>query len=276
MLRVRIAWSLFLLIALCAVLRSVTLAFGWDHPLLLWVDAFLFGFPVLFLFLIALQSLGAIKGMIFLGLTFIISSASELAAIHGLVNLFGGDYSYRGGSLQVWGLPIIVPFYWSGFIFMGYSVVSAGYTWTRRSKPARNKSGIGPLLLLILLDGISVVAVDMCMDPICAQAGIWTWIPEGYFFGVPISNFFGWLLVTVLCTGFFRTLEYLYPTGMSQTAERLLLIPVLGYGLLGLGFFFQTFIFHSPSLLALLPFVTIIPVFLIVLALYVLYEKKRA
>ena len=159
---------------------------------------------------------------------------------------------------------------------MGYSVVSAGYTWTRRSKPARNKSGIGPLLLLILLDGISVVAVDICMDPICAQAGIWTWVPNGCFFGVPISNFVGWFLVTVLCTGLFRTLEYAYPTGMSETAERISIIPVLGYGLLGPGFFFQTFIFNSPSILALLPFVTIVPVFFVVLALYVLYKKKRA
>ena len=116
MLKVRIFWSLFLLMAICAVLRNVTLAFGWDHPLLLWVDAFLFGFPVIFLFLIAHQLLGAIKGVIFMGLAFIISSASELAAIHGLVNLFGGAYSYRGGSLQAWGLPIIVPFLWTGLL----------------------------------------------------------------------------------------------------------------------------------------------------------------
>ena len=274
-LRVRIVWSLFSLMTICAVSRSVTFAFGWDHPLLLWVDAFLFVFPVLFLFLIVLQLLGAIKGMTFLGLAFIISSASELAAIHGLVNLFGGAYSYRGGSLQVWGLPIIVPFYWTGFIFMGYSVVSAGYAWTGRSKPARNRSGIGPLLLLVLLDGLSVVAVDMCMDPICVQAGIWTWVHEGCFFGVPIGNFVGWFLVTVLCTGLFRMLEYLYPTGMSKTAERLLIIPVLGYGLLGLGFFLQTIIMKTPSILALLPFITIIPVFLVVLAQYLFNQKKE-
>jgi uncharacterized membrane protein len=273
-LRVRTVWSLFLLTAICAVSRSVTLAFGWDHPLLSWVDAFLFAFPALLLFPIVLQVLGMIKGMTFLALAFIISSASELAAIHGLVNLFSGAYSYRGGSLQMWGLPILVPFYWTGFIFMGYSVVSAGYAWTGRSKPAPNRSGIGAHLLLILLDGISVVAVDICMDPICVQAGIWTWVPKGGFFGVPIDNFVGWFLVTVLCTGLFRTLEYVYPTGMSETAERLSLIPVLGYGLLGLGFFLQTFIMKSPSILALLPLVTIIPVFLVMFALYVLHQKK--
>ena len=128
--------------------------------------------------------------------------------------------------------------------------------------------------VLILLDGISVVAVDLCMDPICAQAGIWTWVPKGGFFGVPIGNFVGWFLITVLCTGLFRMLEYVYPTRMSETAERISIIPVLGYGLLGLGFFLQTFIFNSPSILALLPFVTIIPVFLVVLALYVLYQRK--
>ncbi len=274
MLKVRMFWSLFLLMSICAASRCATLACEWNHPLLSWIDVFLFGFPVIFLFLIAHQILGAIRGMAFIGLVFTISSASELASIHGLVNMFGGAYCYNGGAPQVLGLPIIIPFYWTGVIFVGYSVVSAGDTWAGRCKPAWNRSGIRHLLLLVLLDGLSVVAVDMCMDPLCVQAGFWTWAHDGHFFGVPIGNFVGWFLVTVLCTGPFRTLEYLHPAEMSKTAERLSIIPVLGYGLLGLGFSLQAFIMKSPRILVLLPFVTIIPVFLIVLTQYVLCQKK--
>jgi uncharacterized membrane protein len=44
-----------------------------------------------------------------------------------------------------------------------------------------------------------------------ATFAIWAWLDGGPYFGVPIGNFVGWFVVTVLVTGLFRLFEYYKP-----------------------------------------------------------------
>ena len=44
-----------------------------------------------------------------------------------------------------------------------------------------------------------MVMWDLTVDPISSTLqGLWVWTTPGAYFGVPISNFFGWFLVVYL------------------------------------------------------------------------------
>ncbi|MFC4989790.1 bisanhydrobacterioruberin hydratase [Saliphagus infecundisoli] len=41
---------------------------------------------------------------------------------------------------------------------------------------------------------VAVVAVDAVLDPAAVAVGFWTYVPPGPYYGVPLSNYFGWVL----------------------------------------------------------------------------------
>jgi putative membrane protein len=82
-------------------------------------------------------------------------------------------------------------------ILLGLAYIGMGYvSWTLARlilgrHPAR-PSGWPAVIQPLLAAGI-MTAWDLSMDPIWANlAHAWTWHDGGAYFGVPISNFFGW------------------------------------------------------------------------------------
>jgi putative membrane protein len=79
---------------------------------------------------------------------------------------------------------------------------------------------------------MAITAWDVVMDPGMARAGNWTWEIGGSYFGVPVQNYFGWVLTTLtvyLCSGVaFRVLA-----GQPETKRpRLYMaLPALAYSL---------------------------------------------
>jgi bisanhydrobacterioruberin hydratase len=50
----------------------------------------------------------------------------------------------------------------------------------------------------ILASALLLVAVDAVLDPGAASLGFWIWPEGGVYYGVPLSNFLGWMLSSVL------------------------------------------------------------------------------
>lgn len=56
-----------------------------------------------------------------------------------------------------------------------------------------------------LVAAVWLTALDLLIDPLAAnQLGYWHWKVKGAFYGVPLTNFVGWLIVSLL---FFRILR---------------------------------------------------------------------
>jgi putative membrane protein len=51
---------------------------------------------------------------------------------------------------------------------------------------------------LIPLTAVFLVIADLVIDPGAYALGIWIWHTPGFFYGVPLQNFFGWLLSGLL------------------------------------------------------------------------------
>jgi putative membrane protein len=54
------------------------------------------------------------------------------------------------------------------------------------------------VIVVAVIASMVMTAWDTVMDPEMAAAGNWVWETGGPYFGVPLRNYFGWLLTTVV------------------------------------------------------------------------------
>jgi putative membrane protein len=104
------------------------------------------------------------------------------------------------------------------------------------------------------MDGVIVTVIDLFMDPIQVQAGTWTWLHGGVYFGVPFGNFVGWFTVTIIVTTIFRFFEYFFPQKTMAPNKSFFLMPVIGYIILAFYYAVNAIYFglHSLAVIGLL------------------------
>ena len=185
---------------------------------------------------------------------------------------FGGDYTYLNYKLLIFGVPPAVIFYWAIFIFIGYSISNSFLYWAHRRKPRKRSKNIGLLAMLILLDGILVVAIDIFMDPLSVYAGHWAWADPGPYFGVPLGNFLGWFLVTIIVTGIFRLFEYIKPQVQHKIKKSVFIIPVIIYSLICFQYIIMALNDDLPSVL-LIGIFAMIPIIIVNVLLFLIWRK---
>lgn len=95
-----------------------------------------------------------------------------------------GAYQYTAPGPAILGVPLLVPLGWWAFTLIALLI-----------SPAPYRQWLAPLAL---------VAWDLGLDPLMVAKGFWAFDAGGFYYGVPLSNFFGWylagwLLVALLC-----------------------------------------------------------------------------
>ncbi|GLW09139.1 hypothetical protein Misp01_42680 [Microtetraspora sp. NBRC 13810] len=92
-----------------------------------------------------------------------------------------GAYRYTGVlQPQLAGVPVVVALAWAGMGLAAYAVAPGG-GWTR-----------------VVTGAVALTAWDLFLDPQMLRLGLWVWEQEGPYRGVPLSNFAGWLAVSLL------------------------------------------------------------------------------
>ncbi len=99
-------------------------------------------------------------------------------------------FLHRGhGAEDIWIFPVLLGLAYVGAGYVSWVVAEAlvgreGWTATR-------------LLLTPAVASCAMTAWDLAMDPVWANVDrAWIWRDGGGWFGVPLSNYFGWLLTT--------------------------------------------------------------------------------
>ncbi|MBP9669808.1 carotenoid biosynthesis protein [Candidatus Woesebacteria bacterium] len=231
---IKVLWTLFAVTILLTIVDLFGLLLGFD---LFNNDTFRLLFlthPVILLLLHATYTKGIIRGLALIVLASFVGWFMETLGLK-WGTVFGGIYSYGGNTSVIGIVPVPVVCYWGVFIYTGYSVVNSFYYWVGKQLPNISRTNHLILLLTIIADGLLVTFIDLFMDPIQVAQKAWAWLDGGPYFGVPIGNFIGWFVVTVIATGSFRIYEYLYPRS-EKIDSNIHLIPVIGYGLLALSF----------------------------------------
>ncbi|MGD0892824.1 MAG: carotenoid biosynthesis protein [Terracidiphilus sp.] len=88
-------------------------------------------------------------------------------------------------------VPVLIPLAWFMMIYPSWVTARA----LLRGVNTRSAAGIAALALVAAL---VMTAWDTVMDPGMAAAGNWVWEQGGAYFGVPLRNYFGWVLTTFL------------------------------------------------------------------------------
>jgi uncharacterized membrane protein len=69
-----------------------------------------------------------------------------------------------------------------------------------------------PWFLRPCLDALLAVNIDWIMDPLAGHLGFWTWFEPGPWFGIPLDNYFGWIVTVGGFSLLLRTLWRFVPT----------------------------------------------------------------
>lgn len=94
-----------------------------------------------------------------------------------------GAYAYTGRfQPEILGVPVQVLLGWFILGVLCYSIGNLSFE-------SRLKRVVAASALM--------VSWDLLYDPLFTKTGMWTW-ERGEYFGVPVSNFLGWLIVSIL------------------------------------------------------------------------------
>jgi putative membrane protein len=177
-------WALF---ALVVYLIATNILSAWVDLPALGNVGFVLAFTA-FSLLHAGIKLGARRLALFFVLTVVISFIAEELGVR--TGLLFGHYHYSdmlGAKLS--NVPVLIPLGWFMMIYP---------SWVVGQALLRGIDLRGPLgaLTLALLSALAMTGWDMVMDPPMAAHHNWIWEDGGPYFGVPLRNYFGWVLNT--------------------------------------------------------------------------------
>lgn len=112
--------------------------------------------------------------------------------VTGVATGFPYGHFFYGDSLgpKIFGLvPYLLPVSWVPLV-IGAAAAAA--------PSDASQSGSGRLVFWIAYAALLLTLVDGVLDPGAAALEFWTWSRDGAYYGVPASNYFGWLLSSAL------------------------------------------------------------------------------
>ena len=186
-------------------------------------------FVLIFSLLHAWYFIGWRKTLVFFVITAGISWGYEQVGVE--TGLIYGDYHYTDYLGEKIGhVPIIIPLAWFMMIYPSYIIANMIFS----GKPLLHQNKISQIILLSLLSAVIMTAWDFVIDPYLSGPTVnaWVWEKGGAYFGIPIHNFFGWILTTFSIYLIYRILESKTKPIQKQIINYSVILPVLGYGLM--------------------------------------------
>lgn len=122
--------------------------------------------------------LGVKKGLLILGSLFMFAILIESVALKTGFPYGRFTYTSKAGVILFNLVPVVVPFAWTT-ILLGCGVI------TKKVQKSWKK---------ILCTALLMVVVDGVLDPLAVGLKLWFWYKPGWYYGVPLINFVGWLL----------------------------------------------------------------------------------
>ena len=88
-----------------------------------------------------------------------------------------------------------------------------------------------------VLTALVMTAWDLTTDPVMAgTVGAWVWVDGGPYFGIPMENFLGWVVVVAVICLVYRWTEPAVPLRPMGSPKRWIALgPLIGYGTMALG-----------------------------------------
>ena len=100
-----------------------------------------------------------------------------------------GKYHYTGLlQPQLAGVPLLIPLAWMMMLPPAWAIAKTILSESR------------PRWAFVLLSALAFTAWDLFLDPQMVGWGFWVWESPGAYFGIPLSNYLGWIVVSAIIT----------------------------------------------------------------------------
>ena len=147
-----------------------------------------------FSFAHAVESRGLKLAVLLFASGAVISLGAELLGT--ATGLLFGHYTYTERmGYKLFGLvPWLIPVAWCGMLYPAWCVAE----FVMRSAYSVSQSyNLTHYALRITLSALALTAWDLSLDPRMVQDGNWVWQGGGAYFGVPLSNYMGWVVTAL-------------------------------------------------------------------------------
>jgi uncharacterized membrane protein len=150
------------------------------------------------------------------------------------INLISGGwvfgpltYTHKLGIKVFELVPVLIPVTW----------FTVGYLSLLIAKRMLGREQITPggIFKQALLAAVIMTAWDLGMDPMMVHKQYWIWKVNGYYFGIPLQNYLGWL-VTAFCfyVTYFAITRRWHAAPLGPITRQMTLLPPLAYMLMWL------------------------------------------
>ena len=176
----------------------------------------------------ATLALGWRHSLIFFALSAVISWAFEQVGVG--TGAIYGPYHYTGQLGPKLGhVPLLIPIAWFMMIYPSYVIANL----IADGQPTGSRGGWPHLLSMAFLSAMVMTAWDVVVDPLLSKAVMtaWVWEQGGPYYGVPVQNFFGWMLTTFTVYTVYRWFESRnQPRPIMPLARSFAVLPLVAYG----------------------------------------------
>ena len=180
----------------------------------------------------ALYTLGWRRALLLLGVTCVTGFIAEFVGIK--TGLIFGRYFYTDvlGPKILSTVPVLIPFSYFMMLYPSYIITNL----ILDARPEANGHTFPRLMWASLLTGLVMTSWDLSNDPLMAdQIKAWVWVDGGPYFGIPIQNFYGWIVVSIVICFLYRFLErFLRFEPYGRPFPWIMIAPIVAYGMFGL------------------------------------------
>lgn len=138
-----------------------------------------------------------------------------------------GSFTYKGTlGPQILGIvPVLLPFVWIPFVLSSFTI----------AKELKQRKWI-----LIVTGTFVLLGMDFIIDPAAVALNYWSYNNGGFYYGIPLSNFAGWVLsgtiAMIICNHFFPSTTERFPSYIHLTTL------IHFFFFIGVVFYFQLWI----------------------------------
>jgi putative membrane protein len=109
---------------------------------------------------------------------------------------------------QIAGVPLLIPLAWFMMLPPAWAIATIILGKGSHNKDTKARSFLNKLLCgsvpwwfsFALLSSLAFTAWDLFLDPQMVSFGFWVWEQPGQYFGIPLVNYLGWIVVSALIT----------------------------------------------------------------------------
>ena len=185
---------------------------------------------VFFLFSLthAMWYLGRRNALLLFGIVFVVSLFFE--SFNLLTNgwFFGPlIYTHKLGFKLFDLVPLLIPITWFTVGYLSLLVAERML--------GRDPLTSGRIIKISLLAALIMTTWDLGMDPMMVNKQYWVWKVDGYYFGIPLRNYLGWLIASFCFYSVYLAASKRWrPISWGPINRRMTLLPPFAYALMWL------------------------------------------